>query len=84
MFKMSPVFRPLVVAKPLVTEGTNECQMKDMDPIFPLWYGYTLWFTVGPVVWLPQPLKVEQFFEMFKNAVVGQRPIVVKLVYKVV
>ena len=28
----------------------------------------TLWFTVGQVVWLPQPLKVKQFFEMFKNA----------------
>ena len=35
-FKMSPVFPTLTVAKPLVTEGTSGCQMKDMDLIFPL------------------------------------------------
>jgi len=28
----------------------------------------TLWFPVGQVVWIPQPLKVEQFFKMFKSA----------------
>ena len=27
-----------------------------------------LWFAVGQVVQLPQPLKVKQFFKMFKNA----------------
>ena len=28
----------------------------------------TLWFTVGQVVWLPQPLKVKEFFKKSKNA----------------
>ena len=41
MFQMSPVFSTLTVAKPLVTEGTSGCQMKDMDLIFPLLpYGF--------------------------------------------
>ena len=36
MFRISPVFLTLTVSKPLVTEGTNGSQMKDMDLIFPL------------------------------------------------
>ena len=47
--QMSLVFPTLTVAKPLVTEGTNGCQMKDMALIFQLipygflwvkWFGY--------------------------------------------
>ena len=34
--QMSPCFPTLTVAKPLDTEGTSGCQIKDMDLIFPL------------------------------------------------
>ena len=49
LFKMSPVFLTLTVAKPVITESNNGCQMKDMDIIFPLmaygllqvkWFGF--------------------------------------------
>ena len=36
MLKISPVFQTITVAKPLVTEGTNDYLMKDIDIIFPV------------------------------------------------
>ena len=36
MFKISPLFPTITVAKPLVPEGTSGCQIKDMDLICPL------------------------------------------------
>ena len=62
MFKMRLGFPTLIAAKPLVTEGTNGCQIRDMDLIFSLQCIAVIWFTVDTqsvlVVWL-QPPKVE-------------------------
>ena len=61
-----PTFHQQFVTKPVVTQVTTRYQMKDMDIIFPLIL--TPKFTVGQVVQILQPLKVQHFFKILKNA----------------
>ena len=62
MFKMSPVFPTLTVAKPLVTKVTSGCRMKDLSID-------TLWFTVRRSIGLSTTgSQSKVFFEMFKKA----------------
>ena len=58
MFKISPVFPTLTVSKPLVTEGTNGSQMKDMDLIFPL-------IPYDGVLYLASGATVSSSFELY-------------------
>ena len=59
-----PTFLELFVTKLLVTQVTTRYQMKDMNIIFPL---NTPKFTVGQVVQILQPLKVQHFFKILKQ-----------------
>ena len=56
----SPTFPELFVTKPVVTQGTNRYQIKDMDSstLIPL----------GQAVQKLQPVKVKHFFKFLKKA----------------